>query len=326
MTENYYFNPKISIVIPVFNGSNYMQEAIDSALSQTYQNIEVLVINDGSCDEGKTEKIALSYENKIRYFCKENCGVASALNLGIKKMSGDYFSWLSHDDFFSENRIEEDVRLINNNENKITYSRHIIVDAKNTHIREDERILCKVTSPYDALLLAGVGFCTMTVKKSCFEKVGLFNNENRTMQDVEMVLRLSKFYPFIYNPNAITYSREHSNRGTYTQNKLHKIDSIKLCEFIKSNFTIDSFFNIERNENKNKTAWAHLKLGSIYRSFGSYKYADENYRLAYLNDNRKFSEPFFYYTIGSKILDSFPFIIMHKLFLLVNTLIIRFKK
>ena len=90
--------PMVSIVIPVYNGSNYLSEAIDSALNQTYPNCEVIVVNDGSEDEGKTENIALSYGSKIRYFAKKNGGAATALNLGIAEMKGEYFSWLSHDE------------------------------------------------------------------------------------------------------------------------------------------------------------------------------------------------------------------------------------
>ena len=96
---------KVSIIIPVFNGANYLREAIDSALKQTYENIEVLVINDGSDDNGKTEAIARSYGDKLRYFHKENGGVASALNLGIKEMAGEYFSWLSHDSQLEQDEV-----------------------------------------------------------------------------------------------------------------------------------------------------------------------------------------------------------------------------
>ena len=62
------YKPLVSIVIPVYNGSNYMSEAIDSALSQSYDNIEVIVVNDGSKDDGKSDKIARGYGDKIRYF------------------------------------------------------------------------------------------------------------------------------------------------------------------------------------------------------------------------------------------------------------------
>ena len=93
-------NPKVSIVIPVYNGEDYLAYAIDSALSQTYENKEIVVINDGSTDN--TDEICKSYGDKIRYFVKKNGGVASALNLAIEKMDGEYFSWLSHDDAYKK--------------------------------------------------------------------------------------------------------------------------------------------------------------------------------------------------------------------------------
>ena len=86
--------------MPVYNGANYVREAIDSALAQTYDNIEIIVVNDGSSDGGRTEEICLAYGDKIRYFSKPNGGVASALNLAVREMTGEYFSWLSHDDLY----------------------------------------------------------------------------------------------------------------------------------------------------------------------------------------------------------------------------------
>ena len=104
--------PLVSIVIPVYNGANYMKEAIDSALNQTYPNCEVIVVNDGSNDNGATEKIALSYGDRIRYIKKENGGVATAVNRGIKEMKGEYFSWLSHDDYYYPQKIEKQIEAI----------------------------------------------------------------------------------------------------------------------------------------------------------------------------------------------------------------------
>ena len=64
--------PLVSIIIPVYNGSNFLRQAIESALNQTYSNIEIIVVNDGSNDLGKTEEIALSYGSRIKYYKKEN--------------------------------------------------------------------------------------------------------------------------------------------------------------------------------------------------------------------------------------------------------------
>ena len=86
MTNNN-FNPLVSIVIPVYNGENFVKEAIDCALSQTYKNIEVIVVNDGSTDN--TDVICKSYKDKIIYIKKKNGGVASALNEAIKTIENN---------------------------------------------------------------------------------------------------------------------------------------------------------------------------------------------------------------------------------------------
>src|SRR5512140_3857263 len=105
MTEH----PLVSVVIPVYNGANYLREAIDSALAQTYPHVEVIVVNDGSNDGGRTRAVATSFGSRVRYFEKENGGVASALNLGIREMRGAFFSWLSHDDVYYPEKIARQV-------------------------------------------------------------------------------------------------------------------------------------------------------------------------------------------------------------------------
>ena len=275
-------NPKVSIVIPVYNGSDYLKEAIDSALGQTCQDIEVIVVNDGSNDGGLTDAIAKSYGDKIRYIPKENGGVASALNVGIQQMRGEWFAWLSHDDVFATNRVEEDLIILENcPEAKIVFCLIKIIDAKGEIIGEETYPIQKVTNCYEALKLGGVDMCTMTIHKSCFEKTGLFNESNKTNQDVEMTLRLASAFPFYLNSNSVTFKREHLKRGTYTLSEYQKADLAKLCDFIHNELSLKDFFpNLSDNEREISDAWTYL--GNLYRGWGATHYADECYRLAIL--------------------------------------------
>lgn len=90
--------PVVSVIIPVYNGAKYLMEAIDSVLSQTFTDFELLVVDDGSTDE--TWGLIQSYGSRVRGFRKLNGGVASALNLGIRESRGKWIAWLSHDDAF----------------------------------------------------------------------------------------------------------------------------------------------------------------------------------------------------------------------------------
>lgn len=104
--------PMVSIVIPVYNGSNYLRQAIDSALAQDYPNVEIIVVDDGSNDEGRTLDIARSYAEKVRVIEKGNGGSSSALNVGLREMRGEYFSWLSHDDLYYPQKISQSMAAL----------------------------------------------------------------------------------------------------------------------------------------------------------------------------------------------------------------------
>ncbi len=169
------FNPKVSIVIPVYNGGDYLREAVDSAFGQSYENVEVVVINDGSNDGNTTENIAKSYGDRIRYFSKQNGGVASALNLGIRKMTGEYFSWLSHDDVYYPQKIELQITYLRHQENRdiILYSDYDVFDDRSSFVRET--IIPSYTPDqflYELVQGSFLHGCTLLIPRVCFEKVG----------------------------------------------------------------------------------------------------------------------------------------------------------
>lgn len=213
------FNPKVSIIIPVYNGSNYMREAIDSTLAQTYKNIEVIVVNDGSNDGGKTEAVAKSYGDRIRYFSKENGGVSSALNFGIKMSEGDYISWLSHDDAFLPEKIEEQIKYLQKEESKdniILFSDYEIINERSEYVRTYK---VPLTNPenilVDLLSIWPVHGCTTLIPKACFDRAGLYDENNKTVQDYDMWFRLVKSgCQFKHIPKPLIKFRTHEKQDS----------------------------------------------------------------------------------------------------------------
>lgn len=211
------FHPKVSIIIPVYNGSNYLREAIDSALAQTYKNIEVIVVNDGSNDGGKTEEIAISYGDITRYFYKENGGVASALNLGIRKMTGDYFSWLSHDDVYYPQKLERQIEYLKKERHDIVlYSDFEFIDHKSRFLKTH---CIKKMEPkrfrYELILGNPIHGCTTLIPKRYLEDAGLFDENLKTTQDYALWFKMAKNHDFVHIPEVLIKSRLHSEQGSH---------------------------------------------------------------------------------------------------------------
>jgi glycosyltransferase involved in cell wall biosynthesis len=230
------FCPKVSIIIPVYNGANYLHEALNSALAQTYTNTEIIVINDGSKDN--TEDIALSYGDKIRYFSKENGGQSSALNYGIEKMTGEYFSWLSHDDKYTSAKLEEQILVLSKLENKSTiiYSSSISINPNGDKIKDDYIIGRGLIHPaYLLLRYNSFNGNTVLIKKDLFNLIGCFNIAHPHTSDVELFFKLANEYPFYYIDKCLIYSRVHKAQATFRKFKYHNYESnIFLIEAISS--------------------------------------------------------------------------------------------
>ena len=209
-------NPLVSIIIPVYNGSNYLSQAIDSALAQTYQNVEVLVVNDGSSDAGKVRDIAKSYGTKIRYFEKKNGGVSTALNLGIREMNGDYFSWLSHDDFYLKDKIEKQLKVLLGQKNKLVI---VYADSSSFSDSVENRGPAISAAPhqkksfrYFVATSNVIHGCSLLIPKIAFERFGAFDEELRYVQDYEMWFRLAAEFNFLYIPEVLVLGRTHCNQ------------------------------------------------------------------------------------------------------------------
>ena len=210
-------SPRVSIIIPVYNGANYMRLAINSALEQTWPNTEVIVVNDGSNDNGETGRIARSYGDKVRYIEKKNGGVASALNAGIAAMTGDIFCWLSHDDRHLPEKTERQVMEWERRgrPNAVLISDYRLIDsggATITEVRLDHEMLTQ--KPSYALLRGCIHGCSVFAPRVLFERIGKFDESLPTTQDYDLWFRSFREFPFIHMPEILIESRWHDEQGS----------------------------------------------------------------------------------------------------------------
>ena len=252
-TQNKSNKPLVSIIIPVFNGANFLQNAIESALAQKYKAIEIIVVNDGSNDNNQTERVAIKFKNKIRYFKKQNGGVSSALNVGIKKMRGDYFSWLSHDDIYKPDKIQKQITTLNENEKFKIFSSdfesiHLIKKEPKPHKFVNRDI--KIFKTGRDILSNWIFFSSMIIHKSCFEKVGLFDEDNFTCQDLDMQLRLVQYFPIFHLNSILLTHRFHSEQTSVRKVKSHIEEKNKFHKQLFYKYKLNFFSN---DNNKFKT-------------------------------------------------------------------------
>ena len=236
------YNPLVSIVIPVYNGSNFLKESIDSALNQTYKNCEVIVINDGSEDNGATQEIALSYGSMIRYFEKKNGGVSSALNMGIENMKGEWFSWLSHDDLYEKNKIEKQIELAakileSRRKETIIMCSSILINETGGKIFHPSKKLNGEFSGKEIFTKcfnsSGINGCSLLIHKDALDRFGKFDTEYKYLQDAKYWFNLMvNNYTFICHKDEHVMNRVHSGQITSKYPELYQIENQNLTKHI----------------------------------------------------------------------------------------------
>lgn len=141
----------ISVIIPVYNGEKHIEQSINNIMKQTYKNIEIIVINDGSSDN--TFNILNMCQKKfknVKIINKSNTGVSDSRNIGIKEANGEYILFLDSDDYLEETAIEEIVTYINKDVDLLIFGFKVIGDQKR---KNDTQILQTFSNPVDNIIL-----------------------------------------------------------------------------------------------------------------------------------------------------------------------------
>ncbi|GJE53427.1 hypothetical protein GOFOIKOB_6506 [Methylobacterium tardum] len=213
--------PRATVAIPVRNGANFLAEAIDSALAQTYANLEVFVVDDGSDDGGATAGIAWAYGERIRFIQQANTGVAGALNRVLHEMTGELFCWLSHDDVFEPTKVATQVALyvrLGSPQDALLYSDLSWIDEKGeiTGIeRFDRREL--TPRPWLAFYDGQINGCTILAPRRLLLEIGGIAEGYPHTQDYRTWWCLSRQARFVHIPIPLVRVRQHRNQGSHTQ-------------------------------------------------------------------------------------------------------------
>lgn len=228
--------PLISVIIPVYNGENYLRDAIDCALNQTYQNKEIIVVDDGSTDG--TWDIIQSYGSKIIGIHKENGGVSTALNLGIESMNGEWFTWLSHDDLWEINMLETCINSYNiHPEIKMFYANQRVIDFNGNIISEKPALYFPKGKNIRRTIVNGnyTSGITWFINRDCFNRVGAFNTSYRCLQDTDLSVRIMAEYDVLKIDSYVASTRIHDSQTGVRMRKHCEAESIQFrMDFLKS--------------------------------------------------------------------------------------------
>lgn len=200
--------PKVTVMIPTYNRADFICNAIDSVLGQTFNDYEIIVVDDGSTDN--TQKVLSRYNGKIKYYYKDNGGEGSARNYGINKSGGEFIAFLDSDDAWYQNKLESQHRILEKDFNiGLVYTAQHVIDenGKTTgevkpqnpaHCMKDLINGCRITM-------------TVMVRKDLFLKYGFFDESMKINVDTDMWIRLSNHTKIVYINEPLALWRRHGS-------------------------------------------------------------------------------------------------------------------
>lgn len=250
---------RISVVIPLYNKERYVMRTLESVFAQTYQPLEIIVVDDGSTDGGPRVVQSL-VDPRIRLIRQANAGAAEARNTGIREVHGDWIAFLDADDVWKSDNLESHVELLCRNPD-VQWSAGLY-DRRYPDGRLIKRMLPDKLSIMieDGLVQNVLPFfcqtflCTITivVRKEVFEDIGYFDGNLRTAEDLDMWLRLSLKHPkaTFCNKSIAEYITDVS--GSLTGRTRQRSDILPHVLFVRKHLSdLGKVSQTDRSELKN---------------------------------------------------------------------------
>jgi glycosyltransferase involved in cell wall biosynthesis len=270
--------PTVTVIIPSYNREKYIRATIDSALAQTYEYIEIVVVDDGSSDCSRD--ILIGYGDRIRLLEHEgraNRGQSASINLALRRSIGEYVAILDSDDVWTTDKIEKqvdylerhpDIGIVYGNGHAIDENGKILYKLIPPGHREENdprRMLleCHFNIPSNAL-----------VRRSAFDQAGEFDETLRSSQDHDMAIRLLEVTKAAFLDAPVWYYRQHPDTQSSKHTKRRWMNGFKILEKACRRYPYG--WNVKRR----RLAVLHFRVGQCFSSEGAYYQAMKNFLLA----------------------------------------------
>ena len=264
--------PLVSVIIPTYNSADYIEEALESVFKQTFQDFEIIVIDDGSNDG--TGEILKKYGDRVRYLFQDNSGPASARNKGIRIARGRYIAFLDADDIWLPTKLEKQIGLFYQCEHLGMVTTGVCsfdergVFGFSTNKR---KTLMHGDIARNIFLHSNVGTPTVMVRKEVFDNIGFFEENIRQAEDDNMWIRIAANYDIELIDETLIKVRNHPQRMTLNKSEL--LDSVQTnIQLLKTKYGETVRKKIEKT--------IPIKISKVQFAIGYGYYESGNYREA----------------------------------------------
>lgn len=243
--------PFFSVVIPLYNKENFIENTLNSVLSQSFADYEILIIDDGSTDSS-AKKVHEFNDTKIQYFLKKNEGASTARNYGIEKAQADHISFIDADDYWYPGFLQEMFENIKKHPEQKVFSAAIEIATANKVFPAQYSISktndSEIVNYFSASSKETV-ICTSCAvfNKNVFEQIGNFDVEIKSGQDTDLWIRIGLVYPVLFSWKILARYVYDENSLSKNKNYLNtKVDFNKFKELEKTNPLLKKFLDLNR--------------------------------------------------------------------------------
>lgn len=284
--------PLVSIIMPIYNGEDFINYAIESALNQTYELFELIIVNDGSTDNSSDVINNYLIDKRIKYFHQNNRGVAAARNTALRQAKGQFIAFLDQDDIWLSDKLNLQVcYLMENPHIHLVYSRQEFIDATGKRIHYNWPTGANGYCFSQIFQRNHITILTVLLRKSTIEEIGYFNEYLSGTDDYEMWLRITLKHPIHFMNETLALYRIHSTNVSKNLFKMTLLDLATIESVLtkypettiilgkktirerlhKLNFELGNWYAWNRNDFKSANKFYLQSIKNNRMHFESYK-------------------------------------------------------